>query len=153
MRDAGSAVRVMVTNEFSTTASRHPASRIPHPAIPPSRLIPYGVPRNPQKHILQIRQFSAEIRDGDVVVRDVADDVGHQTVAHSANRVARIFFCDRGDPEYSLETFSCIRIACRKNHASFWTVFVDELLWLIDVDDAAVIHDRDAIAQTLGFLH
>src|SRR3982751_2246447 len=30
MRDAGSAVRVMVTNEFSTTASRipHPASRL-----------------------------------------------------------------------------------------------------------------------------
>src|SRR2546423_5134354 len=106
-----------------------------------------------EEDIFEIRCLRPEVGDGDVVLRQAADDIGDQSFAGSADRVARIVLRHQLSAGNPREGFGRVPINRGHCHATLRTILVDESLRLVDVDDAPAIDDRNAIAQPLGFFH
>src|SRR5262245_20830548 len=109
--------------------------------------------RQLEKHILEIRDHGAEIGDADPVLGDAVDDAGHKVVAVPADREPRITAFHRVDARNRAKALCSNRIAGDQDDRPLRTVACDEPFRRVDVDDAAVLDDRDTIAQPFGLLH
>src|SRR6185312_1307713 len=103
-----------------------------------------------QEHVLEVRQLRAKLRDSDAILRDALDDVGHEPVPDAADREAIVVPLHDADAR---EAITGVRIARPERHAPLGAVPVHEPLRRVDVDDAAALDHRNAVAQTLGLFH
>src|SRR4051812_15484386 len=95
----------------------------------------------------------AEIADAQSGLGYAANDRGDEPVAAPANRISRVLTRHGVDARDRAEPIAGLGVIGREHDRALGTVPADEILRRLDVDDAPVLDDRDAIAQALGFLH
>src|ERR1700733_89028 len=78
---------------------------------------------------------------------------GHQIIAAPANRELRVAARNRFHARDRSEALFSRRMVAREYHSSLGAVTIDEILWPVDVDDASVLDDRYAVAQSFGLFH
>src|SRR5271156_1657150 len=111
------------------------------------------MPRKFKEDILEVGEDGAKIRNADVRLRQTVNYLGDEIVAAAANselRVATDYFLDAGD---RAKAVGGAWIIGGEHHGAFGTVSFHQVVRRVDVDDAAVLDDSDAVAQALGFFH
>src|SRR5688572_28662632 len=103
--------------------------------------------------ILERRQRGAEVGDPDAMLRRAADYMRHEVFARSADRELAAADGDLVDVRNRAEPVARAGIVGRHGHRPLGTMPRDQRLGSVDLDDAAVLDDRHAIAQPLGLLH
>ena len=98
-----------------------------------------------QKHVLEVWSVGTEVGDLDVMLRQTVDQIGHEIIPPSADRVAR------ARPLYRLQTRECPEssfgrgIGRGERHRPFRAMPGHEPRGGVDVDDPTVLDDRDPI--------
>src|SRR4249919_1976031 len=138
---SGSRMKILISSQVSCSRPRNINS------------IADRVAGDREKDVLERRQQRAEVGRPNPVLGQALDDVGHEILAAAADDVALIAPLDRVDRRDSPKVSLRVRVGRTHFYRSLRAVRRDQPRRRVDVDDAAVIDDRDAVAQALGLLH
>ena len=107
-----------------------------------------------EKDVLERRKFRTEVDDAHVVFRQamnhVCDEIDFRVRESSASIRRRSPTARCGSPR---KRSSAAGFGCYDDDRPLGTVSAHELRRRADIDDAAMVDDRDPVAKSLGFLH
>src|SRR3954452_13214303 len=132
---SGSRKKILTSSEVSFNKPR------PIDALLADRMAGHG-----EEDILERRQHRAEVGDPEAVLGQSGDDVGDEVLAAAADDHAAVLARHRIDAGDLLEPVVGAGIDCRQFDAALRTVPRDQPRRRVDIDDAAVIDDCDAVA-------
>src|SRR2546427_1865067 len=138
---SGSRMKILISSQVSL---RRPLSMIS---------IPNRVAGQLQEPVLEIRKPGPEVGSPDPVRGKTMDHVRDQVGAVAENGEPAVLARDRRHARNRPKVLLRRRLVCDERDRSLGAVPRDERRRRADVDDPAVIDDRHAIAQSLGFLH
>src|SRR5579862_2287480 len=106
-----------------------------------------------EEYVLKVGQNRAKIRDPDAIFRQTLNHFTDEIVPPPANRKLRVGADHRFDSRNSAKALPGASILRREDDGSLRAVPLHQAIRRVDIDDASVFDDGNAVAQPLGLLH
>src|SRR5262245_7751034 len=100
-----------------------------------------------QKDVLEIWDLAPKLGHPNPVFGEALDDVRDEVLSTAAQREEAVTLQQVSHRANRAKTLGGLKVIARQHHRAVCTVLVDERVRRSDVDDAAVIDDRHAVAE------
>src|SRR5687767_10312122 len=108
---------------------------------------------DPEKNILEGGKHRTKVGDANPVLRKAANDFGDKVITGAADCYSSVASRHLHDSRNRPEKSFCPLIVRLENDCALGTVLPYEIFRRVHVGNAAVLDDRNPVAELLGFLH